>query len=169
MKTNDGQVFTKEIQLLVMDPSATIKLDKNTGNIGEEISMSAISYFSDTKNVEYSWQIQDENGNKVVKVGQGANFKHKFDSVGSYIVSLASKSPNGGVDSDSKVITIESREPVVSVDSPRPLRSDKPNTIVFDASKSYDPDSNSKKNLSYIWKIDGEKVILDNVENNGAK
>ena len=70
MKTNDGQVFTKEIQLLVMDPSATIKLDKNTGNIGEEISMSAISYFSDTKNVEYSWQVQDENGNKVVKVGQ---------------------------------------------------------------------------------------------------
>ncbi len=169
MKTNDGQVFTKEIQLLVMDPSATIKLDKNTGHIGEEISMSAISYFSDTKNVEYSWQVQDENGNKVVKVGQWANFKHKFDSVGSYIVSLASKSPNGGVDSDSKVITIESREPVVSIDSPRALRSDKPNTIVFDASKSYDPDSNSKKNLSYIWKIDGEKVTLDNVENNGAK
>ncbi len=70
MKTNDGQTFTKEIQLLILEAAATIKLDKNTGHIGEDISMSATSYFSDTKNLEYSWQIQDENGNKVVKVGQ---------------------------------------------------------------------------------------------------
>jgi hypothetical protein len=33
MKTNDGVTFTKEIQLLVKDPAAVIKLDKETGNI----------------------------------------------------------------------------------------------------------------------------------------
>jgi hypothetical protein len=32
--------------------------------------MSTTSYFSDTKNVEYSWKIQDESGNKVVKSGE---------------------------------------------------------------------------------------------------
>jgi PKD repeat protein len=127
--------------------------------------MSATSYFSDTKNVEYSWQIQDENGNKVVKVGQGANFKYKFETVGSYIVSLTSKSPNGNVDTDSKVITIESREPIVTIDSPRPIKNEKPNTIVFDASKSYDPDTNSRRNLTYTWKIDGQTITLDNIEN----
>lgn len=169
IKTNDGLTFTKEIQLLLLDPAATIKLDKDIWHIGEEISMSATSYFSDTKNVEYSWQIQDENGNKVVKVGQGANFKYKFETVGSYIVSLTSKSPNGNVDTDSKVITIESREPVVTIDSPRPIKNEKPNTIVFDASKSYDPDTNSRRNLTYTWKIDGQTITLDNIENDWAK
>lgn len=68
MKTNDGQTISKEIQLLVRDPAAIIKLDSDTGKIGEDISMSATSYFADTKNVEYSWQIQDDNGKKIVKV-----------------------------------------------------------------------------------------------------
>lgn len=131
--------------------------------------MSATTFFSDNKNVEYSWQIQDESGNKVVKTGEGTSFRHKFDVVGSYIVTLTSKSPNGNVDTDSKIITIESREPVVTIDTPRPIKTEKPNTIVFDATKSYDPDTNSRKNLSYTWKIDGEKVTLDNIENEGAK
>lgn len=169
MKTNDGQTFTKEIQLLVRDPSAIIKLEQNTGNIGEDISMSATSFFSDTRNVEYSWQIQDENGNKTVKTGEGITFKHKFDTVGSYIVSLTAKSPNGTTDTDSKVITIESRVPVISIDNPRSINNEKPNTFIFDASRSYDPDTSSKKNLTYTWRIDGEKVALDNLENDGAK
>ncbi len=169
MKTNDGQTFTKELQLLVRDPAAIIKIDSETGNIGEEISMSATSYLADTKNIEYTWQIQDENGNKTVKTGEGMNFKHKFENVGQYIVSLTAKSPNGTTDSDSKVITIESRVPVVSIDIPRPPNSEKPNTISFDASKSYDPDTSSRKNLTYTWRIDGEKITLDNLESDGAK
>jgi PKD repeat protein len=169
MKTNDGQTFTKEIQLLVREPAAIIKLDQETGNIGEDISMSATSYFADSKNIEYSWQVQDENGNKIVKVGEGISFRHKFETVGSYIVSLTAKSPNGSIDTDSKVITIESRAPVVTIDNPRPNSSEKPNTITFDASKSYDPDTSSRKNLTYTWRIDGEKVTLDNIENDGAK
>jgi PKD repeat protein len=169
MKTNDGQTISKEIQLLVREPAAIIKLDQETGNIGEDISMSATSYFADTRNVEYSWQIQDENGNKIVKIGEGISFKHKFETVGSYIVSLTAKSPNGSIDTDSKVITIESRQPVVTIDTPHPVNSEKPNTIVFDASKSYDPDTSSRKNLSYTWKIDGEKITLNNIENDGAK
>lgn len=94
MRTNDNQTFTKELKLLVMDTAATIKLDQDTGNIGEDISMSAVSYLSDTKNTEYTWQIQDEDGNKVVKTGAGTNFKHKFETVGTYIVSLTAKNPN---------------------------------------------------------------------------
>ncbi len=169
IKTNDWQTFTKEIQLLVRDPAAKIKLDKNTGNIGEEISMSAMSYFSDTKNIEYSWQIQDENGKKIIKTGDGMNFKHKFDTVGSYIVSLIAKNPNGQQDQDSTIINIESRPPIVAIDSPKPVKNEKPNVILFDATKSYDPDSNSRKNLSYIWKLDDREITLDNIENNWAK
>ena len=58
---------------------------------------------------------------------------------------------------------------MVTIDSPRAIKNEKPNTIVFDASKSYDPDSNSRKNLTYAWKIDGQSITLDNLENDGAK
>ncbi len=171
MKTNDGQTFTQELQLLVRDPAATIKLDQETGHIDEDISMSATSFLADTKNVEYSWRIQnaDTNNAKAVATGEWANFKHKFETVGSYIVSLTAKSPNGTIDTDSKVITIESREPVVSIDSPKPYNSEKPNTFIFDAGKSYDPDSNSRKNLSFSWKIDDKNISLDNLENDGSQ
>jgi hypothetical protein len=72
MKTNDGQIFTKELQLLVRDPSATIKLDQETGFIDEDISMSATSYLTDTKNVEYTWRIQnaDTNNSKIAATGE---------------------------------------------------------------------------------------------------
>jgi len=72
MKTNDGQTFTQELQILVRDPAATIKLDQETGHIDEDISMSATSYLTDTKNVEYSWRIQnaDTNNAKVVATGE---------------------------------------------------------------------------------------------------
>lgn len=169
MKTNNGQTFTKEIQLLVRDPAAIIKIDKDTGHIGEEIGMSAVSYFSDSKNTEYSWQIQDENGNKAIKAGEWSTFKYKFTTVWSYIISLTAKSPNGGIDTDSKIITIESREPIITIDNVWPINSEKPNTIIFDATKSYDPDSNSRKDLTYEWRIDDEKVTLDNIENNWAR
>lgn len=94
------------------------------------------------------------------------SFKHNFQTVGSYIITLTAKSPNGGIDTDSKIIKIESREPIINIDNILPLSNEKPNTIVFDGTKSYDPDSNSRKNLTYQWKIDDEKVVLDNIENN---
>jgi hypothetical protein len=33
----------------------------------------------------------------------------------------------------------------VNLESPRPISSENPNTIVFDATKSYDPDTMSRK------------------------
>lgn len=154
MKLNDGQTISKQVQLIVRDPSAVIKLDNKTAHIGEDVSMSAVSYLADNRNVEYSWQIQDEDGKKIVKTGDGMSFHYTFDRVGSYIVSLVAKSPNGEEDRDSTTITIESRDPVVTIDSVLPINSEKPNTLVFDASKSYDPDTNSRKNLTYVWRID---------------
>jgi len=58
---------------------------------------------------------------------------------------------------------------VVSIDSPKPYNNEKPNIFIFDAGKSYDPDSNSRKNLSFSWKIDDKNVSLDNIENDGSQ
>ena len=93
---------------------------------------------------------------------------YKFPKIGQYIITLQARNANGTIDQDSKTITIESREPVVNLDSPKPINAQKPNTIVFDASRSYDPDTKSAKNLSYTWVIDGEKTDLDNGGKEGA-
>lgn len=131
--------------------------------------MSARSYLANTANIDYSWQVQDAGGGeKPVASQEGSTFSYKFQKVGQYIISLTARSPNGMIDKDSRIITIESREPIVNFDSPRALSTEKPNTIIFDASRSFDPDSSSAKNLSYTWYIDGEKVTLDNITRDGA-
>lgn len=168
--TNQDQVFKKDIQLVVVDPSAIINSDKDVGYINESFGMSAISYFGNTANVEYTWQVTEEGSNAVkpIYTQAGNSLSYKFPKVGKYIVSLTSRSPNGDTDTDSKFITIESHEPVVNLSAPRSIQPERPNVIRFDASQSIDPDTNSAKDLSYTWTIDGNQVNLDNPEKGGA-
>jgi PKD repeat protein len=169
LKSNDGSTFTKEIQLIVRDPSAVIKLDNDVGHVGEEMYMSISSLFGTSNNVEYSWQIQDDDNKKILKSFAGTNLKYKFDTVWKYIVTLSARNPNGTSDSDSRIINIESREPVASIETPKPANTEKPNVLLFDATKSYDPDTMSRKWLSYVWRLDGEKVNLESSSADGAK
>lgn len=167
--TNQGQSFRKQFQLLVRDPAAVIVLDKEVGYIGEEISMTAKSYLANTSNVEYSWKVQDNDiVDKPIVTQIGSLFTYKPKKVGQYLVTLTSRSPNGNTDSDTRFITIESRPPIINLDSPKPLNSEKPNTMVFDASRTYDPDTKSAKDLSYQWNIDGEDVILSDTQKGGS-
>ena len=106
---------------------------------------SAISYFTNTTNVEYSWQIQDDNNKKIVSSLPGSSLKYKFDKIGNYIITLTARSPNGDIDTDSRQITIESRAPMENLESPKPANTETPNILVFDASKSYDPDTMGRK------------------------
>lgn len=167
--TNQGNIFRKQLQLLVRDPAAVISLDRETAFIGEEIPMSAKSYLANMTNVEYNWEIQDiESWKKTVATKKWSNFNYKFTKVWQYIVSLTTRSPNGSVDTDSRIITIESRPPIINLDSPRQISTEKPNTLLFDASRSYDPDTNNGKWLMYEWLIDGEKVELNDIQKEGA-
>ena len=161
-KTNNGQTFSKEFQLIVRDPAAVIETGNLTTHVGEAMTFTAKSYFENQKNVEYIWQIQDQDGKRTAKSSNGLTINHTFDTIGSYIVTLTAKNPNGSTDSDSKVVRVESREPIVNLDVPKSLNEENPNTFVFDASRSYDPDTNSRENLSYTWRLNGTKVNLEN-------
>lgn len=169
IETNDGKKVTKTIQFIVRDPSAVIQLDSNFWHVGDEMHMSALSYFSNTNNVEYSWQIQNDSNRKILKSAAGNTLNYKFDTIGQYIVTLNARSPNGNIDTDSHTITIESREPIVDLENPVAISSEKPNTFIFDASKSYDPDTMSTKWLTYTWRLDGQKVDLQDITGNGAR
>jgi PKD repeat protein len=106
---------------------------------------SSISYFTNTPNVEYSWQIQDDNNKNIASNISGKSLRYKFDKIGNYIVTLTARNPNGETDKDSRQVTIESRPPIVNLDTPKVLSSETPNIITFDASKSYDPDTMGRK------------------------
>ena len=169
LETNEGTTFKKDFQLIIIDPTATISTDKTNGFVGDDFQMKAMTYFTNTRNVEYTWTVQWSNMNDlhpVVQIGQ--NFSYKFPNVWDYIVTLISKSPNGTEDRDSKTITIDSHEPIVNVENPKNISPEKPNIFIFDASRSIDPDTNSTKDLTYKWTIDGNDVALDNQEKDGA-
>ena len=165
-KTNDGQTFSKDIMLRIKDPAATIKVDRTTANAGEAISFTAETYFGNVRNVEYLWTVQsNDTGKRDTQSGNGTSFNYTFKDIGSYTVTLTAKSPNGEIDSDSKTITIESREPIATLDAPKSLNSEQPNTFIFDASRSYDPDTNSRQGLTYTWRLNGELIKLDELAN----
>lgn len=171
IETNEGKKFEKSIQLVVVDPAAVISTEKTVGYVGEDFQMRALTYFTNTKNVEYNWTVQTTDGNSINNITNtqvGQSFSYKFPKVWDYIVTLITKNPNGSEDRDSKIITIESHEPVVNFDTPKPISPEKPNTIIFDASRSFDPDTGNAKDLTYRWSIDGNPVSLDSIEKDGA-
>lgn len=133
-----------------------------TANAGESLSFSAETFFGNVRNVEYLWTVQNnETGKRDTQSGNGTGFNYTFKEIGSYTVTLTAKSPNGNIDSDSKTIQIESREPTATLDAPKPISTERPNTFIFDASRSFDPDTNSRQGLTYTWRINGEAVTLD--------
>jgi PKD repeat protein len=168
--SNQGQSFSKQLSLVVRDPSAVISMDKEVAFIGDEVRMSAKTYLSNTANVEYEWKVSDVWDSKQLITSQnGSTFSYKFTKVGQYLVSLTSRSPNGSTDTDSRVITIESHPPTVNLESPKTISPERPNTIVFDASRSFDLDTKSAKWLTYTWLMDGEQVELDDITEEWAK
>lgn len=170
METNEWASFKKNLQLNIIDPSAVISVDRTTGFVGDEFQMRATTYLSNTRNVEYTWTVQSANSsdNHPLTSTIGQSFNYIFPKVGDYFVTLISKSPNGLEDRDSKTISIESHEPVVNLENPRAVSNEKPNTFVFDASRSLDPDTKSSKNLTYIWSIDGNEWALDSPQKDGS-
>ena len=166
IETNQGEKFRKLFQLIVIDPSASIGWDKKTGYIGENFDLKAVSYFANPKNTEYTWTVLPTGGNdtRILYSQVWSSFSYKFPKVGEYIVTLTTKNPGGQEDRDSRTITIESREPIVNLDEPKILSPERPNIFVFDASKSFDPDTKSANNLTFRWNIDGNDVSLNNLE-----
>lgn len=55
------------------------------------------------------------------------------------------------------------------LDAPRSISPERPNTFIFDASRSFDPDTNSRQGLTYTWRINGEVVTLDELPNASDK
>lgn len=87
--------------------------------------------------------------------------------MGRYVVRLKTMTPSGKNDIDSLTVTINSKDPVPLFDT-KTAGQESPNIILFDATKSYDPDSMEASKLTFSWNIDGERVELSDSQRNGA-
>jgi PKD repeat protein len=163
---NIGEKINYTLNLLVVDPIASIKTDKFIGFANEEFKFAAASAYAGYA-IAYEWAIRDQDSDKIVFTANAQNISYKFPRTGKYEVRLKSKQANGKEDTDLALITVEPREPVVDFSLTRPS-SETPNRIYLDATKSYDPDTNEGSKLNYTWLLDGQEITLENPSRNGA-
>lgn len=165
---NQWNTFRKDLTLIVQESNATISVDKTTGYIGENFNFIAESFFGTSMNILYYWDVKDANTGKSIASGEGISFPYTFKWVGTYIVTLVARPPNGISDADSRTITIASRDPFVSFDI-NTLDTSRPNTITLNALASYDADTRTNEWLTYSWQIDSMDVKLNDPKKNGAQ
>ena len=104
------------------------------------------SYDPDGDNLTYTWDFGDGN------TANGITVSHNYSEVGDYTVSLTVDDGNGGTNSASLDISVESipnqNQPPIAIIYASTLIGGAPLDVAFDGSDSYDPDGD---NLTYIW------------------
>lgn len=163
--TNENQHVIKELTIEIRDPIASIHADKTEGSPQDDFRFS--TYTSTSVDLGYGWQIVSLEDGKLLYTSNLQNITYKFKRTGKYAVKLRTVAPNGREDLDTTVVTIEGRDPVASFDF-KSASAEVPNTILFDATKSYDPDNLDASNLSFAWIIDGDRVNLSSPSRNGS-
>ncbi|MDD2487034.1 MAG: PKD domain-containing protein [Candidatus Gracilibacteria bacterium] len=166
IQTNENKEITKNLELEVRDPIAAIKVSKLTGFVGEDFKISTNTYFMPGK-LNYEWKIIDLTNDQTLLTSSKENISYKFLRTGKFSVRLKSTAPSGKEDTDTRVITIESRNPIGSFTA-KMKNSEAPNTVFLDATQSFDPDTFSSSNLKFSWYMDGQKVDLENSSRDGS-
>lgn len=163
--TNENQHVIKEMTIEIRDPIASIRANKTEGSPQDDFHFSA--YTSTSLDLWYGWQVVSLDDGKLLYTSNLQNITYKFKRTGKYAVKLRTVAPNGREDIDTTVVNIEGRDPVAFFDF-KSASTETPNTILFDATKSYDPDNLDASNLNFSWIIDGDRVNLSNSSRNGS-
>ncbi len=166
LTTNEWKSVERKFLLKINNPIATIGYNKDQWFMGDKFTFTANPSGS-YDNLKYVWKIIDLKNDKEVFSKNNSTFTYTFNDKWSYNVKLEVTEPSGERDVDTKVIYINSREPVAKFVYSIP-QSNKPNTVFLDATSSYDPDFTDEWNLRFDWEINGARVSLDNPNYNGS-
>lgn len=165
--TNESpQGIIKEIQLVSQDPIASIRADKTAGFAGDDFKFNATSNLTNAL-LTYEWSVMESDSGKSLFTSKNQSISYKFPRMGDYVVRLKTSSAGGKEDTDNLRIQIDSKDPIANFEV-KAISSEMPNTIVLDATRSFDPDSLDASRLQFNWTIDGERVELDNSSRGGA-
>jgi len=166
LRTNEWKTVERKFTINVHDPIATVNASQEQWYLGDKFTFSAKPTGSDD-NLSYDWEIIDIDFDKQIFNKSWKTFTYSFPKKGKYNVKLKVTESSWEVDIDTKIIYINSREPVAEYNYRIP-HSHQPNTVLLDASKSYDLDGVDDGKLRYEWIIDGERVELDRASFNGS-
>ncbi len=167
LTTNTGKTITRDFSVLINHPAANIQSSRSEWYIGDKFTFSSKNRKIDEDAINYSWEIIDINNDEVIHTKNSNIFNYIFTKKWRYNVQLRITLPNGDQDTDTKIIYINSRPPQASFITRIPYPN-RPNYVLLDGSRSFDPDISDEGKMRYEWTIDGERVELIDANSNGS-
>jgi PKD repeat protein len=157
-KVLDRKLFALKVSALV----PVLQLSKPSANVGDEVTFDGSNSVSDNGQISsYTWQITPALPGVDPAELKKDTFKYKFTEPGKYTVKLT---VDDGIEpapvSISEELNVTSKPPVAQFTYEIPDQH-KPSTVVFNGTKSYDPDATDpSKVLKYRWEVNG-KALTD--------
>lgn len=164
--TNEWNIITRQFDIIVSQPIAEIKTSSKSGFLGDTFTFLAKG--SDQfEGLNYNWEIIDIQAEKIIYKKSGTSFSYIFPNKGRYNIQL--RVWNGAnTDVDTTTIYINSRPPVAQFTATTP-DSNIPNRVLLDGTRSHDPDFSDDGRLEYAWIINGERVQLEQANDNNSR
>lgn len=170
-KDNEGNTVSESYYLVVSDPVGIIKQTPTKWTTSTTFAFDAWASYSIVSVLKlYTWDVYDENGNKI-ETYQGQSIKQNFKKPGAYTIKLTVQDQLGQTNVDTVQVFVESSDPIPQFTMVPSNTWKDPSEFIFDASVSSDVDkTNGYDKLSYEWFLgDSGKAKLVSSENNNEK
>lgn len=166
LKTNELQEIERKFTISINNPIASINTSQDSWFIWDRLNFSAKSSAYD-KNSVYNWQIVDINNNKTIFERTWNFISYEFKEKGKFNVKLKVTNPSWEIDNDNAIIYINSRPPIAEFTYSIP-KSNEPNRVLLDATKSYDEDFSDDWKLQFSWESWWKTIKLENANYNNS-
>lgn len=157
---NETNITSEDFTIVVSDPVAIIKSNPEKGNTSTMFSFDGAPSYSVLSSLKvYTWEIYDQNGNKL-ETYQGKSIKQQFKKPGFYIAKLTVEDELGQTNSDNMQIYVESTEPIPQFTIAAADEWKYPSRFILDGTISTDVDkANKVDSLSYEWTFPEEAKV----------